>query len=165
MSAFGQNAPGAFFSVRSSGQLFALPIGNAHSVFRIGGLTRVPLAPAWLLGLTNLRSVIIPVVCLARRLNPSAPGRGVGALAVVTGVEADSFALSVDDVGEVIGANKADLMETPPHMDFEHASLTLGAVKTSSTILPILDVPKLFEFRRRPETAGLTPNTASGSAL
>lgn len=154
---------GAFLRVRAGGRAYALPIGHVHSVFRVGAVTRVPLAPAWLAGLTNMRSLIMPVVCLARRFDPAAAICGAGALAVVTGLEADAFALAVDDAEAVIAASPANLLDTPIHMDFEHAALTLGALRTGSTIIPVLDVPKIFDARRPVEPRRERPNEEAGA--
>ena len=96
----------AYLTLRALDQTFALPIEFARSVFKIEGLTRVPQAPSHLVGLSNLRGGIIGVVCLASKLDPDAPALGVGALAVAIELGAETFALAVQEIGEVTHARR-----------------------------------------------------------
>lgn len=139
--------------IKSAGQDFGLAIEGVHSVFRVVALTRAPLAPSWVLGLTNLRSIVLPVVCLARRLNPAESPRGVGALALVTGLGPDDFALSIDEVGDIIGADHANFTQTPNRSDFANLALTVGEVRTQTMLFPILDINAIFPVNKWVEPA------------
>ena len=50
-----------FLTFRSEERLYALPAGRVAEVIRITPLARVPQAPKSLLGLANLRGVVMPV--------------------------------------------------------------------------------------------------------
>ena len=143
----------AYLALRAHDSNFALPIAFARSVFKIEALTRVPLAPPHLLGLANLRGEIVATICLARRLDPNARAAGVGALAVVLELGADTFALAVNEIGDVVNARDEDVTPTPIHVDARRAALISGVLRCGSALVPILDPPSLFDFRHAGEAA------------
>lgn len=59
---------GNALTIRLGGESLALPAGMVREVLRLRPLTRLPHAPASLLGLANLRGAVLPVVSLARLL-------------------------------------------------------------------------------------------------
>jgi purine-binding chemotaxis protein CheW len=142
---------GAFLTVQSLGRNFALPIGCTRSIFRVEGLTRVPLAPPFLLGLVNLRGRVVAVACLNRRLRPRAPPLGVGSLAVAIELGPDVLALAVEDVGGVVEARRQDFVVAKRRSDGGRGAVGLGLLRPAGTTqrpTTVLDVRALFEFGR-----------------
>lgn len=67
-----QAAQGEVLTFRIGEGDYAVAASDVAEVFRPPVLTRVPLAPSSLLGLTNLRGKVVPVVSLARSLGEAA---------------------------------------------------------------------------------------------
>jgi len=132
---------------------FALPVAFARSVVRIEALTRAPLAPLHVLGLANLRGEIVAVICLASRLDPNAEPAGVGSLAVVLECGVETLALAVQSIGDVIDARDEDVAPMQIHVDVRRAALMSGVLRWGAALIPILDPPALFNFRRPGEAA------------
>ncbi len=132
------------FSIVSNGRVFGLPVEHIQTVFEIVSVTPVPLAPVEVLGLVNLRGKIVTAVSLRRRMFGAAaiePSR----LAVGLDFRGESFALVVDEVGDVIALDRDTLIENPPHLGTE--SLKISSVhRLPDAILPILDVDWIFTF-------------------
>jgi purine-binding chemotaxis protein CheW len=143
----------AYLTLQSMNQIFALPVIFAQSVFRLEALTRVPLAPRHLVGLANLRGRIVPVACLARRLEPSATARGQGSLAIVIDLGVETFALAVDEIGEVLYADEAEVNNQTAQLGLKYSGILTGVLQRQDSLMPILDVARIFEFRRKPEAA------------
>jgi purine-binding chemotaxis protein CheW len=143
----------AYLILRALDQNFALPIIFAQSAFRLEALTRVPLAPRHLVGLANLRGRIIPVACLARRLEPASSARGAGSLAIVIDLGAETFALAVDEIGDVLYADEKEIFAQPVQLGLKYSGILTGVLQREGSLVPILDVAKIFEFRRKPEAA------------
>jgi purine-binding chemotaxis protein CheW len=74
---------GAALTVRAAGTTFALALADVAEVIRPLPVTRVPHAPASLLGLANLRGGVLPVVSLPRLLGHGSEPGGAGARIVV----------------------------------------------------------------------------------
>ena len=143
----------AYLTLRSLNQPFALPVIFAQSVFRLEALTRIPLAPRHLIGLANLRGRIVPVACLARRLEPTAAARGCGSLAIVIDLGVETFALAVDEIGDVVYADEREAISQPSQLGLKYSGILTGVLQRHDNLVPILDVARIFEFRRKPEAA------------
>ncbi|MBF0613100.1 MAG: chemotaxis protein CheW, partial [Magnetococcales bacterium] len=53
-----------YVTFRLANQIFALPLERVREIIRMPEVAHVPLAPTSLLGLANLRGLLLPVVCL-----------------------------------------------------------------------------------------------------
>ena len=135
------------FTIVSNGRVFGLPVEHIHTVFEIVSVTPVPLAPAEVLGLVNLRGKIVTAVSFRRRMSGQAnaePSR----LAVGLDYRGESFALVVDEVGDVLALDGDTLIGNPPHLGTE--SLKIASVhRLADLILPILDLDWVFTFGAR----------------
>jgi purine-binding chemotaxis protein CheW len=141
-----------YLTLRALDQTFALPIEFARSVFKIEGLTRVPQAPSHLVGLSNLRGGIIGVVCLANKLDPDAPALGVGALAVAIELGAETFALAVQEIGEVTHAHAEDI-SAAKHVNRWQPAMMARIIRLGANLLPVLDPFGVFDISPVAEAA------------
>lgn len=82
---------------------FALPVAAVREVARRPTLTRVPLAPASLVGLANLRGSVLPVVSLAALLGKAVRDGGW----VIVLEQADPVGLLVDHVAALTAQDDA----------------------------------------------------------
>lgn len=96
---------------------YAMGIGTIREIIEYGSITTIPLMPAFIRGVINLRGAVVPVIDLAARLGfpPAAPSRRTCIVIVEMGHEGELFemGLVVDGVSEVLELSPADL-EPPP---------------------------------------------------
>jgi purine-binding chemotaxis protein CheW len=83
---------------------FALPASAVREVVRRPGVTRVPHAPASLLGLANLRGNVLPLVALGTLIGE--PVTAAGRIIVLE--QADPIGILVDEVSARIGQDAED---------------------------------------------------------
>ena len=69
---------GDVLTFRIAGERYALGVDEVSEIIRPRAITRVPHGPAALLGVTNLRGAVLPVVSLAGLLGGDAAGAGAG---------------------------------------------------------------------------------------
>jgi purine-binding chemotaxis protein CheW len=126
--------------------MFGLTIDRVHDVFVPSGVTPVPLAPAEIVGLLNLRGRVVTALCLRRRLG--IPGREAGAAEMAIGLEqaGETFALIVDGVGEVLKLGADTQEPVPINLDPRWRDLSLGVHRLDGRLLVILDVDALLAF-------------------
>jgi purine-binding chemotaxis protein CheW len=119
---------------------FAVDIGRAREARVFDDYTIVPLAPPHLIGMTNLRGVIIPIVDLRVLLGLPAGAGAVHALVV----EANDvrIALAVD---RVLGVESLDEPLEPAEEVVEAGGLQRGRLQRGDETVPILDVVKIVE--------------------
>lgn len=83
--------------VAAGGRRFDLPSSDVAEIIRVPACTKLPHAPPGLVGLANLRGIVLPVVCLAALLGLT-PGDRSGRSRVVVLAGASPIGLLVEDV-------------------------------------------------------------------
>ena len=121
---------------------FAVPVDDVQEVLRFHDMTRVPLAPKAVVGLINLRGLIVPAIDLRTRLELPPRAEGCRPMNVVVRTSDGPKALLVDEIGEVLEfAN--DAFEPPPHTVRGPArDLICGTYKQPNALIHLLDVSK-----------------------
>src|SRR5271170_7282671 len=93
--------------------LFGVELKGVQEVIRSLEMTKVPLAPAVVSGLINLRGQIVTAVDVRRRLELKARPAGMLAMNVVVRTEDGAVSLLVDEIGDVVEVEEASF-EPPP---------------------------------------------------
>ena len=98
-------------------ELFAVPIETIREVIEFHGITRIPLAPAAVPGVLNLRGQVIPIVDLSVRFGraPTAVGRRTCVIVVEMMFEEgmQPIGVIVDSVSEALEATPGQLEQRP----------------------------------------------------
>lgn len=130
------------------GQLFGLPIERVLDVFTPERLTRVPLAPAEVAGVLNLRGRIVTAIDMRQRLD--LPPRGAGEPFMAVGIEqaGESYGLLVDQVGEVVKLPVSKLDPVPANLDPAWTRLAAGVHRLDNRLMVVLDVDRSLETRQ-----------------
>jgi purine-binding chemotaxis protein CheW len=119
---------------------FGVDIGRAREVRVLDDYTVVPLAPPQLIGMTNLRGAIIPIVDLRLLLGLPASEGTIHALVVE--VNAVRVGLAVD---RVLGVESLDEPLEPGEDVPGTAGLQRGRLRRGDEAVPVLDVGKIVE--------------------
>lgn len=131
-------------------QAFAMDIRSVREIIQYGPMTTVPLMPAFVRGVINLRGAIVPVIDLRSRFGRSAGVVGEKTCIVIVESLRDGerieLGLMVDGVSEVIEFTR-EQVEPPP--DFGTAlrhDFMRGMVKLSNRFVIILDPERAFDI-------------------
>jgi len=127
-------------------QLFGLPIQRVQDVFVPERITRVPLAPAEIAGVLNLRGRIVTLIEMRRRLGLE--DRAPGAACMAVGVEArgESYGLLIDSVGEVLKLDDETRQPNPINLDPRLARVSAGIHRLDGQLLMIVDVERVLDL-------------------
>ncbi len=135
----------SYFTVVAGGEAFGLSVLQAQTIFRITSVTPIPLGPADIVGLVNLRGKIVTAVSLRRRLG--IPMDDVqNALAICVEHKGENFALIVDEVGDVLTLDASMKVQIPAHFDPTRSRLMSGLYKVDNLLIPALNIGALFDF-------------------
>src|SRR5690606_32178220 len=100
-----------------SGEMFAIGILAIKEIIEYANLTTVPMMPACIRGVINLRGAVVPVVDLAARFGrtptPVSKRTCIVIVEVESGGERQDVGVIVDAVNEVLDIPAADI-EPPP---------------------------------------------------
>ena len=94
-------------------QLFGLEVGRVQEVLTFSEYTPVPLAPAHVGGLFNLRGQVIAALDLRVRLGLPPTDLSDGAMNVIVRTDDESVSLLVDRIGDVVELDDT-AAEVPP---------------------------------------------------
>ena len=128
------------------GLRFGVDVQKVQEVVPYQEMTRVPLAPATVRGLLNLRGQIVTGIDLRRRLElPQGPA-GTLPMNVVLRGEDSPVSFLVDEIGEVIEV-PADACEPPPEtLQPRVRELIQGVYPLAGELLLVLDTAKTLDL-------------------
>ena len=99
------------------GEMFAIPILNIKEIIEYGHLTTVPMMPAFIRGVINLRGSVVPVVDLAVRFGRKASDvtrrTCIVIIEIESGDEKQDVGVVVDTVNEVLEIPDTEVEQTP----------------------------------------------------
>jgi purine-binding chemotaxis protein CheW len=135
-----------YVTMTVAGQIFGLPIERVQDVFKLTGMTRVPLAGPEIAGVLNLRGRIVTAIDMRRRLDLQA--REDGGTPMAIGVEAggESFGLLVDSVSEVLKLPDSEREPNPINLDRKLARVSAGVFRLDGQLLVVLDVGRVLDL-------------------
>jgi purine-binding chemotaxis protein CheW len=130
-----------------AGEEYGVEILRVQEIKGWEGVTRVPYTPAYLLGVMNLRGVIVPVIDLRTRfgLAPrSADGSTVVIVVRVHSARGEKTAgIVVDAVSEVYGVADEDVKDAPELGSVADAACVRGLTNVDGKMVMLLDIDKL----------------------
>jgi purine-binding chemotaxis protein CheW len=127
-------------------EIFAVPVGCVIEILAMRDLFRVPDAPPYLAGLTEVREQAVPVIDLRRRLGlpPSEVTHQTRIIVLEVAAGKMVVGLIADRVIEVITL-AADRLSPPPQFGARWASDYIAGVgRHGSSFVIVFDMPKLF---------------------
>lgn len=128
------------------GQLFGLPILRVQDVFTPERLTRVPLAPAEIAGVLNLRGRIVTLIDMRRRLGLGQREDDSQSMAVGVESRGESYGLLIDSVGEVLKLDETAREPNPTNLDPRLASVSTGIYRLDGQLLMVIDVDRVLDI-------------------
>ena len=122
-------------------------------------LTPVPMTPAWMRGVMNLRGTVVPVVDLAARLGLGRTTVSRRTCLIIVEMDDDAervvMAVMVDGVSRVVQVEPSEIQEPPPFglgIDF-----VPGLVRVDDRLIVLLDLPAILSTAEVMDVAALLP--------
>ncbi|MFA6320361.1 MAG: chemotaxis protein CheW [Candidatus Omnitrophota bacterium] len=126
---------------------YCIDITDAKEVFRPSAITKVPNAPAFIFGITNIHGEIIPLIDIRYFLG-LASKEGLGSTKViVTDVMASHVGVVVDEVNEAIDIEEDSIQPPLATIKGSLAVFTKGQVQIGNDIIVLLDLKKILNCK------------------
>jgi purine-binding chemotaxis protein CheW len=162
--------PERFLTFRVGDQLYALPADEVAEIIRLPTVARVPQAPRGLLGLANLRGIVLPVASLQGLLGGE-PGADAATRAIVLDGAAP-VALAVDAAEALVEVDAGQVETRQAELAAKPGELLKGAFAAAGqkSIAKILDITALIgaafiqQDRARPQRALSAPDVGEAPA-
>jgi len=128
------------------GRTFGVPVSQVQEVIRYQEMSPVPLAPAVVRGMLNLRGQIVMAIDLRLRLGLSGQRSAEMPINVVVRAADGAVSFLVDEIGDVIEVSEATLEPVPETMQGAARSLISGVHKLEGRLLHMLDTEKACQI-------------------
>ncbi len=108
------------------------------------GLTRIPGMPNYIIGMFNLRGLVIPVMDLREKFKMAGEDRHEFSVIIIVEVENKNIGLTVDSVSDVIFVKEEDIQETTELAVNVDTKFIKGVAKTKDEMVILLDIDFLL---------------------
>ena len=138
-----------FVTFSVEGEMFAVPMGPVQEIIRVPDVAKLPLAPASLDGLANLRGRVLPIVNLRKLFGCAQRANDDATRAVVIQL-GQPLGFVVDRVASVLSVDPSEIESADAIQSIVNAAYLTGVIKRSNAegqpeMLMVLDFAKLVE--------------------
>lgn len=141
----GRHDEHGYVSFRLAGEWLGIPVVRVQEVLTAQALSPVPLAPREVAGFLNLRGQIVTAIDLRARLALPARDAGLGSMNLVVRHGDEMFSLVVDEVGDVVGTERAAVEAVPASLAPHWRTCAAGVIRLDGGLLVVLDIDALLE--------------------
>lgn len=131
-------------SFRLANEEYGIEITKVQEIILVGEITRVPQTAAYIKGLINLRSTVIPIVDLRLRFGMSEQPPTEETRIMVMNVAGKTIGVVVDAVSEVLRITKDQIAPPPATVSGLGREHITGLAKLNQRLLILLDMDRLL---------------------
>ena len=131
---------GRFATFHVDRLLFGVDVADVQEVLRPQAMTRVPLAPAVISGLINLRGSIVTALDMRQRLKLAPRTDNTPLMNIVVRADEEPLSLLVDEIGDVIDVDAKAFERRPNNLDGAVKELIGGVYKLKDRLMLVLDI-------------------------
>ena len=150
-----------YLSFFVAGEECAISILQAREIIEYDTVTRVPSAPSWIRGVTNLRGRGLPVVDLAMKLGqpPSTINRRSCIVVVEVAFQGENLLMGVlaDAVGQVLDLGPGDIEPPPAFGAPVHANYLEGMGRAGRKFILLLDITRVLNSQELQVASAVVP--------
>jgi purine-binding chemotaxis protein CheW len=129
-------------------QLFGIPIQRVHDVFEAERITHVPLAPAEIAGVLNLRGRVVTAIDMRMRLGLPPREEAKSQMAIGIDHRGEAYGLLVDSMGEVMKLSPTSFDANPINLHKDWAHVCAGLYRLEDRLMAVLDVDRILELQQ-----------------
>ncbi|MHC8287255.1 chemotaxis protein CheW [Pseudomonas sp. XS1P51] len=148
-----------FLTLTLGEELYALPIEHIREIIEFGYLTEIPLMPAFLRGVINLRGAVVPVIDLSLRFGRERTAIGRRTCIVIVEVvqedEAVMLGIIVDAVNEVLAVEVNQVEARPTFGARIRADFIAGILNQNEQFVIVLDIRQVLSVDEICELVGI----------
>jgi len=137
-----------YLTFKLDDEIFALDISKVREVLDFTTITKVPMAPAFMRGVINLRSSVVPVVDLRLKFGMTETEKTVNTCVIIVEVTVDNettvLGALADSVQEVVDLDPGCIEPVPRIGTKLNTAFIKGMGKRDDKFIIILDIDKVF---------------------
>jgi purine-binding chemotaxis protein CheW len=123
---------------------YAVDIYRVQEIIGYSGVTKIPRAPPFILGVMNLRGAVVPVVDLRIKFQVGVPNYDRFTVVVVVEVAGRVMGIVVDGVSDVVSLAEHEIRETPTFAAKIDTSYIAGLAQKEDKFIILLDIDRVL---------------------
>lgn len=133
-----------FLTFRLAGEEYGVAILTVQEIRGWSSVTRVPHTPAWLLGVVNLRGVVVPIIDLRIKFDFANPEYSDTTVVIILTVASRVVGVVVDAVSDVITLGSDQIKPAPSLGNGAQTRHIIGFGTLDDRMRILMDVEKLM---------------------
>ena len=159
-----------YLTFSSGGEMFAVGILNVKEIIEYGNLTEIPMMPAFIRGVINLRGAVVPVIDLAARFGNKRTQAGRRSCVIIIemsdGEVTQDIGVLVDSVSAVLDIPGTEIEPPPAFGARIRTDFIEGMGKVDGRFVILLDVQRVLSVEEMAALASISeghePQLAGG---
>jgi purine-binding chemotaxis protein CheW len=143
-------------------EVYGVDIARVDEVIRMQEITRIPRAPEFVEGVTNLRGKVIPVVDLRRRFGLAMSEIQATSRIVVVYIGSHTIGLIVDGVSEVIRVSPSAIEPPSTIVTSVDSAYLRGIAKVGDKLVILLDLDYVLGSTDKDRLAAAVSQATAG---
>jgi purine-binding chemotaxis protein CheW len=130
---------------------FCVDINQVVEIIRLQTIIKVPDAPSFVEGITNLRGTVIPIIDLKKRFNLPLSEKNENNRIIVVNVTERSVGFIVDSVTEVLRVEDSTIQEAPDIIKGIGREYITSIINLNGRLIINLDLHKILTEKEKKE--------------
>lgn len=136
-----------FIKIKIGEEFFGIDIKYIDNIVRMQRITRVPLTPAFIKGVINLRGEVIPVYSLRLKMGLEEIEENKNFRIIIIKFEGDAVGFIVDEVKEVVNLESSEIVKTYRESSDTTQNFLWGVGKEENNLISLLDINEVLNDR------------------
>ncbi|NMC53086.1 MAG: chemotaxis protein CheW [Chloroflexi bacterium] len=130
---------------------YGVDISTVEGIIKLQTITRMPQAPAYVEGVTNLRGNVVPVIDLRTRFDLPKVEPTHDTRIVVAYMDHAKVGMVVDAVSQVLVVPEDAIEPPPPMVTTINSAFITGIAKLQNQLVILLDLGEVLSIQERKE--------------
>lgn len=130
-------------------EYFGIDIATVEGINKMLDITKIPQAPSYMEGITNLRGSVLPVIDLQKRFGMELQERTNETRIMVANVDGVKIGMVVSAVSEVLTIEDNIIEPPPPMVSNVNSEFIIGVAKIDKRLVILLDLAKVLSVEEK----------------
>lgn len=135
---------------------FGIDIASVEGINKMLEITKIPKAPDYMLGITNLRGSVLPVIDLQKRFGMPVQEQTSETRIVVANMDGVKIGMVVSAVSEVLTIDDKVVEPPPPMVSNVNSEFIVGVAKIDKRLVILLDLAKVLSAEEKQQVSKIT---------
>ncbi len=128
---------------------FGIDIASVEGIVKLQEITKIPQSPDYMVGITNLRGSVLPVIDLQKRFGMPPQEKTNETRIMVANVEGVKIGMIVSAVSEVLTIEDKVIEPPPPMVSNINSEFIIGVAKIDKRLVILLDLAKVLNAEEK----------------